>query len=212
MNICECLNIYFSILNEIIINKFSEEVRDKALAKIKNYIFEKLYTKTFPKYTEVEDQKILSKASTLFWVKPINLNFSGFDFDMILPITTNYFNCLDKQRSPAGKLDIINKMFEIIFNALKYIKGDHFSHEDILNICEYIIIKAKPEKLYSNLKYLDIYENKDIFDNNKIYLEYLKGSVEKVLNSNHKSFKGISELDFNKKCKGEDNKSNQNNI
>ena len=212
LNVCECLNIYFSILNEIITNKFSEEVREKVLVKIKNYIFEKLYTKTFPKYTEVEDQQLLSKTSTLFWVKPINLNFIGFDFDMILPITTNYFMNLDKQRSPSGKLNIINKMFEIIFNALKYIKGDHFSNEDILNICEYIIIKAKPEKLYSNLKYLDIFENKDIFDNNKIYLKLLKGSVEKVLNSNHKSFKGISEIDFNKKCKGEDNKSMQNKI
>jgi len=212
LNVCQCLNLYFSILNEKIVNKFSVEVREKVLVKIKNYIFEKLYVKTFPKYTEAEDLQLLSKASTLFWVEPINLNFSGFDFDMILPITTNYFMYLDKQRSPHGKLNIINKLFEIIFNALKYIKGDHFSNEDILNICEYIIIKAKPEKLCSNLKYLDIFENKDIFDNNKIYLKLLRESVEKVLNSNHKSFKGISELDFNKKCKGEDNKSIQNKI
>ena len=212
LNVCQCLNLYFSILNEKIVNKFSVEVREKVLVKIKNYIFEKLYVKTFPKYTEAEDLQLLSKASTLFWVEPINLNFSGFDFDMILPITTNYFMYLDKQRSPHGKLNIINKLFEIIFNALKYIKGDHFSNEDILNICEYIIIKAKPEKLCSNLKYLDIFENKDIFDNNKIYLKLLRESVEKVFNSNHKSFKGISELDFNKKCKGEDNKSIQNKI
>jgi len=212
LNVCQCLNLYFSILNEKIVNKFSLEVREKVLVKIKNYIFEKLYMKTFPKYAEAEDLQLLSKASTLFWVEPINLNFSGFDFEMILPITTNYFIYLDKQRSPHGKLNIINKLFEIIFNALKYIKGDHFSNEDILNICEYIIIKAKPEILCSNLKYLDIFENKDIFDNNKIYLKLLRESVVKVLNSNHKSFKGISELDFNKKCKGEDNKSIQNKI
>ena len=212
LKVYENLNVYFSILNEKISNKFSEEIREKALIKIRNYIFEKLYLKTFPKYTEVEDQKLLNKISTLFWIKPINLNFSGFDFEMILPIITNLFIHLDKQRSPSGKLNIINKMFETIFNALKYIKGEHFSNEDILNICEYIIIKAKPEKLYSNLKYLDTFENKDIFDNNKIYLKLLKESVEKILNSNHKSFKGISELDFNKKCKGEDNKFMQNKI
>ena len=76
--------------------------------------------------------------------------------------------------SPYNKLNIINKLYEIIFNALKYIKGDNFSNNDILNISIYIILKAKPEKILSNIKYLDIFEDKDIFNNNIIYLNELK--------------------------------------
>ena len=98
------------------------------------------------------------------------------------------------------KLNIIQKIFEIIFNSLKYIKGENFTSEDISNICMFIIIKGKPEKLYSNLKYLEIFENKDILNNNKIYLKELNEGFVNILKLNYKSFKGMSEIEFNNKC------------
>ena len=201
LKVGECLNSYFDILNDNILKIFSEEEKDEALLKIKKYIFEKLYFKTFPKYTEVDDQKILLKINSLTWVKPENLNLYNFDFDSIIPITNDYFKQIDKQRCPSGKLNISNKIFEIIFNALNFIKGENYSNEDISNICQYIIIIGKPEKLSSNLKYLDIFENKEMIKNNKKNLKVLKESIEYILKINYKSFKGMSEAEFNNKCK-----------
>lgn len=174
IKINECLNSYFDILNINVSKKFSGEIKDKVLLKIKKFIFEKLYNKTFPKYTELDDQNLYIKICSLGWVKPENLNLYNFDFDSIVPITSEYFKQIDIMHSPYNKLNIINKLYEIIFNALKYIKGDNFSNNDILNISIYIILKAKPEKILSNIKYLDIFEDKDIFNNNIIYLNELK--------------------------------------
>ena len=201
INLNENLNLYFDIITEKISKKFLEDKKENILLKIKKYIFEKIYNKTFPNFPQQEDQTLFMKTGSLVWIKPENLNLNNFDFDSLIPLTTEYFIQINKQRSPLGKLYIINKLFEIIFNALKYIKGEHFSNLDILNITDYIIIKAKPEKFCSNLKYLDIFENKEFFDNNKIYIKILRESVENLLKANHKTFKGISEADFNKNVK-----------
>ena len=201
INIGECLNSYFNILKENITKNFGEEINEDVLNKIKKYIFEKIYSKTFPKYIESDDQNISIKIDSLSWVKPENLNLNNFDFESIIPIITDFFKRINKQHSPDGKLNIIIKIFEIIFNTLKYIKGELFSKEDLLNICLFIIIKSKPEKLSSNIKYLYIFENKDILDRNIIYLKELKKTIENISKLNYKSFKGISESEFNNKCK-----------
>ena len=197
----ESLNSYFSLLINIILKKFPEEIKEEILLIIEKYIFEKIYFKTFPKYTEVNDQNISNKINSLSWIKPEYFNLYNFDFDLIIPIITDLFKQIEIQRSPFDKLDIISKIFEIIFNALKYIKGEKFSSEDITNICEYIIIKAKPDKIFSNLRYIEIFENKDMYYKNKIYLKGLKENIENILKLNYKSFKGMSEVEFNNKCK-----------
>ena len=201
INVGESLNYYFHILNKCIIQKFNEKIRDEVLIKTKKYIFEKIYSKTFPKYKENNDLIIIKKISSLSWVKPEHFNLYDFDFDSIISITTGYFKQINKQHSPIDKLNIIHKLFEIIFNALKYIKGENFTNEDISNICLYIIIKSKPEKLYSNLKYLEIFENKNMLDNSQIYLKELKEGYDNILKLNYESFKGMSEDDYNNKCK-----------
>ena len=202
----ECLNTYFNILEENISNKFPEETKEDALLKIKNYIFEKLYIKTFPKFPEEEDSKFFLKVNSLSWTKPENFSLNNFNFELIIPMINDFFKQIDIQRSPLEKLSIIRKIFEIIFNTLKYIKGENFSSNDISNICQFIIIKGKPEKLISNLNYLEIFENNDIIDNSKIYLKELKDDIENILKINYKSIKGISELEFKNKCKIEESK------
>jgi hypothetical protein len=122
-------------------------------------------------------------------VKPENFNLNNFDFNSIIPIISEYFKLINIQRSPYSKLNIINKIFEIIFNVLKYIKGEKFSNDDILNISVYVIIKAKPEILSSNIKYLEIFGNQDYFDNCRIYLKILKDSISKIMNLKYKMVK-----------------------
>ena len=201
LKVGECLNSYFDIINEKLSKIISEETKDEALLKIKKYIFEKLYFKLFPKYTEAEDQRILSKINSLQWAKPENFNLYNFDFDSIIPITNDFFKQIDIQRYPSGKLNIFKKIFEIIFNVLNYMKEDNYSDEDISNICQYIIIKGKPEKISSNIRYLEIFENKEIIKANKKYIKQLKESIDNILKLNYKSFKGMSETEFNNKCR-----------
>jgi hypothetical protein len=189
IKINECLNSYFVILNEHSSKKFKKELNDKIKLKIKNFIFEKIYNKIFPNIVEIEDLNLNKKISSLSCVKPENFNLNNFDFNSIIPILSEYFKQINIQRSPYSKLNIINKIFEIIFNVLKYIKGEKFSNDDILNISVYVIIKAKPEKLSSNIKYLEIFGNQDYFDNCRIYLKILKDSIAKIMNLKYKMVK-----------------------
>ena len=44
-------------------------------------------------------------------------------------------NQLDNEKSPNGKFNVINKIFNAINNVLRFNKGNSFSIDDIAPIC-----------------------------------------------------------------------------
>ena len=188
LKISDNLDIYLNIISSTVLNKYKDENKQKMILIIQKYIFEKIYCKIFPKYNENKDLAISSKIISLSQITPEHLKLNNFDYDSMIPLFINLFNKLDDCKSPLDKFEIINQIFEIIFSIIKYLKGDEYSDEDLSNICEYFIIKVKPEKIYSNLMFIDNFENKnEQLDDNKINIRILLRSIENLLKRNYNS-------------------------
>ena len=188
LKISDNLDLYLNIISSTVLNKYKDENKQTMILIIQKYIFEKIYCKIFPKYNENKDLAISSKIISLSQITPEHLKLNNFDYDSMIPLFINLFNKLDDCKSPLDKFEIINQIFEIIFSIIKYLKGDEYSDEDLSNICEYFIIKVKPEKIYSNLMFIDNFENKnEQLDDNKINIRILLRSIENLLKRNYNS-------------------------
>ena len=183
LKINHCFNSYFNLINSTILIKYQNENKEKMLEKIKKYIFEKIYNKIFPKFPLEQDMIFSAKVITKNKIIPENSNLFNFDYDNIIPLVDDLFIKLDEQRCPNDKLNIIKQIFEIIFNIIKYEKGEEYSDKDLSNLCEYFLIKVKPEKINSNLDFIKIFQKKDEPHENKINISILERSIENLLNS-----------------------------
>ena len=194
------LNQYFEILKDLISYKFGKDERIIVFNKIQKYILIKIYDKIYPRESDIDDMKIFQKTVLLSWVAPHHLKLDKTYLENFVPITTNYMNQLDNEKSPNGKFNVINKIFNAINNVLRFNKGNSFSIDDIAPICEYCIIKAQPERLSSNIKYLQNFISNDGSDLRKMRFDILKICMKSIKEINHTKFEGVSEEEYNKLC------------
>ena len=184
LNINKCLNSYLNLINATVLIKYKNEDKEKMLEKIKKYILEKIYSKIFPKSPEGKDLEISAKFITLNKISLEKLNLiSNFDYENTIPIVDNLFIKLDEQKYPNDKMNIINQIFEIIFSVIKYIKSDEYSDEDLSNLCQFFLLKIKPEKIYSNIEFTKFFQDKNVPHENKINISILERSIENLLKS-----------------------------
>jgi hypothetical protein len=128
------------------------------------------------------------------------LNQKEIHNDNFIKITTNLFNQINLEKTYLGKLEIIEKIFRTFNNVLKINKGKNYSTDDIAPLCEYALIKAKPERLSSNLKFIEIMMPEKCSNLSKMHFDYLKNYINILKNCNYKLFYGINEKEFNDNC------------
>ena len=187
--------------NEEIIEKNKEilNYRKKINEKITNFLFEKLYEKIFPIIQCQEDKIIYKKCIELSWIEIIHLFekkkyiiHEDFFTDII-----KYMKQIDIERAPSKKYIAMNKLVDYILNIIAFNEGKEYScgKDEVTPFLFYAIIKAKPIKMFSNLRYMKIYgENIESFYYNTIYgitLQLMKGQY---------SFYNISNQEIKNNC------------
>ena len=200
INLSQGLNQYFDILRDLIEIKFDKDEKNLVFIKIQKYILVKIYEKIYPSESDKDDMKTFQKTIILSWVQPNHLKLDNTYLDNFIPITTNYFNQLDNEKSPNGKFNIINKIFNEINTVLKFNKGNSFSIDDIAPICEYCLIKAQPERLSSNLKYLKNFISNNGSDLRKMRFDILRNCMNSIIDINYTKLEGVSKEEFDKLC------------
>ena len=200
LNLKEQLSEYFNIIREHLNKKFPEKEIKNVHSKIKKRIIIKLYNKIFPKEPDDEDLTFHFKCISLSWIKPKHLNQKEIYNENFIKVTTNLFNQMNIEKSYSGKLEIIDKIFINFSNLLKINKGDSYSTDDIAPICEYALIKAKPERLSSNLKFIQIMMSEKCSNLSKMHFDYLKDTINTIKDCDHTHFHGVSEKEFQDNC------------
>ena len=201
LNIKSSLLDYFHIVKEHLVTKFNKQEIKIVYPKIKKRIFVKLYNKIFPKEADDDDLTFHYKCLCLSWIQPKHLNNQIYIYnDNFINIISNLFNQMNIEKSYSGKLEIIEKIFNIINNILKINKGDNYSTDDIAPICEYALIKAKPERLSSNLKFIEIMMSENSSNLSKMHFDSLKTHMITIKNCNYNHFYGIEEEEYNQNC------------
>ena len=122
---------------------------------------------------------------------------------MIIFYQKQFHNIYEK-KSPIDKCKLINKVNEIINSTILFNNSGSsgIGVDDSLPLLQYAIIKAQPNRLSSNVKYMDMFLGKDL-QNQGIgnLLAQLKLVVEKFECISYKDFINIkNEEEFNSLC------------
>ena len=202
LNLPNEINKYITIIKEFIEKEYKEEELNLILPKIYDYIMEKIYKKIYPDDNN-RDNRIYQNSIKLSWVE-----LKHFVKKEILVSTaflndiSKYLNLIDMEKSPKKKFFNVNKIFNSVNILLTKFNGSkeiYVGIDDILPILSYAIIKAQPLRLYSNIKFLELYiKEKEINYNQLIHLLHICDIISNIESSN---LFNISNEEFNEKCK-----------
>ena len=200
MNLKKALDNYMSIIKKKLQKCFKENEIEIAFKKIKKYIMSKIYDKIFPLDSDNDDILFFCRTIKLSWVEPKHLKIPpNININNLIPVTNSFFNQLDNEKSPSSKMEIIVNIFNTINSLLRFNFGSNFSTDDIAPIFEYVLIKARPRRLSSNIKYLEFFMEKGS-GLSDMYFDFLKNDLNYIIYIDYIKFNGITEKEFSQNC------------
>ena len=207
MKITENLSSYFDIVKRHIEKnqKISDENEMKEINnKIYDYVMEKLYEKIYPIEPDPQDYQIFRRCVLLSWAEPKHFiaKKTNYVFDSFLPDVIDFFGKMDKEKSPRIKFIYMKKIFGAINDVLRFNGGDGSSGvDDQMPILNYAFIKARPQHISSNCKYMNLFIGKNRNRSEGSQLTQLSGICEHVVNLTYNQLNGVKEEEFNEKCR-----------
>ncbi len=203
--IYETFSQLFEILKEYLKenSKFSYDQENKysnIIEKIENYIHKKIYNYIFPEIPLKEDNNFYNLTLKLSWITPENLEIKKIYINE-LKYAESFIIQMENKKSVHDKLFCISEAYETINNTIKFSSGKNIDAgaDDLAPIFQYIIIKAKPRRLYSNIYYIKCFIRNE--QKTGIYgflLSQMVFSAEFITNINHEKVK-LSKEEFDKK-------------
>ena len=198
---------FFSIIqnhltNELEIEKDKENELTQIIYKIYDYVMSKLNKKIFPK-TYDEDDKLYQKIFMFSWTEPKHfiVGKNNYIFDAFLPEVIEKFHNLESEQSPRKKIIILNSIFDSITKVVQFNGGDiSLGVDDQMPILNYCFIKAQPNKICSNLKFIELYRNSLIDKGNDSQMAQLVALIDFVKNITYSNLNGITKEEFVKNC------------
>ena len=177
---------------------------------IKDYIMNKIYDKIYPFEPAIKDYKIYQKSVELSWVEPQLIINKDYIFDNMLPDILNEFKKINIMKTPHQKLKCIQNIMNYIENLIKFNEGEdkEIGAEDITPVLNYVFIKARPLKIYTDLEFIKSFtEENGNFDN---YLCNINSMCDVILDTTAKNF-NITQEEYNEKIKEARNNDQNNN-
>ena len=216
LKIPERLDEYFNIIKDhLLLNKKIIENEELCISnektmqiineKIYDYVMVKLYDKIYPRDTDQIDNWIFSQSIRLSWTEPKNFikQKKNFVYDTFLPDVIYYFKQIDVEKSPRKKLINMSNIFKSITNLVDFNNGEEkldIGVDDQMPILNYFFIKAQPERIYSNCRYMDLYIGDKRSKQEGSQLSQLLGIIQYVKDLNYDSLFDVTEEEFNLKC------------
>ncbi len=124
-------------------------------AQIEEHIMRKIYKYVYPEEPLPEDIEFNKKTKLLDWVTPEHLEMPKL-FIKQLRIPINWIRKMDEAKSVMEKIDCLQNALTNVNNLIKFSTGKNkdAGADDTPPIFQYIIIKAQPERIVSNLNYI----------------------------------------------------------
>uniref|UniRef100_A0A3Q4GD00 RAB guanine nucleotide exchange factor (GEF) 1, like n=1 Tax=Neolamprologus brichardi TaxID=32507 RepID=A0A3Q4GD00_NEOBR len=159
----ECVQDFYQNLSERLQTQFkgSSDQVECIMDEVEKYIMTRLYKEAFcPETTDDEkkDLAIQKRIRALHWVTiemlcvPVDEEIPEVS-DSVVKAITDVIE-MDSKRVPKNKLACITRCSKHIFNAIKVSKKEAASADDFLPTLIYIVLKANPPRLHSNIQYI----------------------------------------------------------
>ena len=206
LNVPKEINVFFNAIKNHLINvKKIKEEKELTLIynKIYDYVWSKIYNKLYPKKPDIMDMSLKQKFNLYSWIEPFHLikeNYN-YNFELILPKITNYFDFINIEKSPRKKIMNMNFIFESINTLLEFNQNKvNIGVDNQMPLLNYIFIKAKPKNIFTNCEFMELYIGDKIRKKEGNYLTQLKSIRDFTLNLSHNKLFNLTLEEFNKNC------------
>ena len=197
------LKVFFDCVTERL-KKIEKKENDLNIIKDKiyDYVMSKIYKRIYPKEKHQFDELIFQNECKLSWIEPNNIinSKTHFDFDLVLPDINKYFYLIRTEKSPRKKFINLNNIITSINRLLFFNSGaTKIGVDDQIPILAYCFIKAKPKRIFTDCKFMELYigNKKNKGEDNQ--LTQLRTVCDFIKQINAKSLFNVDEEEFNQK-------------
>ena len=204
-NIHKTMKMYMDIVKKKIrapvINKelFDEKVNVNEIAeKIEDHILRQIYSDVFPE-KHPEDELFYQRTKCMEWITPEQLEIKKVYFNQ-LGFAISCIRKIDEARSVYDKLNLIINAHTSINNTIKFSSGkdDDSGQDEMTPIFQYIILKANPKRMISNINYMKCFLGGNLSDSRGFLLSQIESGTSYINNLNYEELK-ISQKEFQSK-------------
>ncbi|XP_010895614.2 rab5 GDP/GTP exchange factor-like [Esox lucius] len=146
--------VHFSSLPEVQLSQMMEHMEKLIMTRLHKWVF--CHDSCDD---EVKDLALQKRIRSLNWVTPQMLRVPFPDekaevfSDPFLPAITAVIE-MDAKRAPQDKLACVSKCSQNVFKALSTSNTEPANADDFLSGLIYVVLKANPPRLYSNMQYM----------------------------------------------------------
>ena len=152
---------------------------------IKSFFFSKIYNKIYPFKPLPKDIALHKNTVNNSWITLNVLIGKEVDVDVLIPVAKEKIKAISQRKSYYDKVDEVLKLFEII---KQFLNKNGLKNENINVYLLYLINKAKPYRLYSDVEYMSKF-NVDNNKETKLNIQMMTYCVNLLLNLNEEDLK-----------------------
>ena len=188
-------------INEGLFNNINNinEIADK----IEDHILRQIYKDVFPE-EQKEDKDFYIRTKCLDWVTPEQLDIKKIYINQ-LGFAISSIKKMDEARSVLDKLELIVNAHTSVNNTIKFSSGkeDDSGQDEMTPILQYIILKAYPKRMYSNINYIKCFlGDSNLTDSRGFLLSQIESAASYINNLDYNHLK-ITKEEFDSKYENE---------
>ena len=188
--------------NKKLFGEINDEEIKQIADKIENHIMRHTYKTVFPNMPTESDNKFYRNTRRLDWIKPEHLEIKKLYVNQ-LKFAEKYVKKMDKAFSVYDKLDCIHNAYVTMNNTVKFISGknEEAGQDELTPLFQYILIKAQPHFLISNINYIKcLLKESDLIGPRGFYVSQMESASSFILEINHEQLR-MSKEEFDSKTK-----------
>ena len=185
------------IINEGIFNDLTNV--GEITEKIEDHIIRQIYKDVFP-VEQKEDIEFYQRTKCLDWVTPEQLDVKKI-YTNQLGFAISSIRQIDEARSVSDKLQLIINAHNSINNTIKFSLGkeDDSGQDEMTPIFQYILLKAHPKRMHSNINYIKCFFGEtNLTDSKGFLLSQIESASSYINNLDYKQLK-ITKEEFDEK-------------
>uniref|UniRef100_A0A3Q3EPZ3 RAB guanine nucleotide exchange factor (GEF) 1 n=1 Tax=Labrus bergylta TaxID=56723 RepID=A0A3Q3EPZ3_9LABR len=159
----ECVQDFYQNMADRLMSHFkgSSESVEQVMDQVEKFIMTRLYKSVFCPETTDDEKKDLATQKRIRALHWVTIQMLCVSMDEEIPeVSENVVKAItdiiemDSKRVPRDKLTCITSCSKQIFSAIRTTKNEPASADDFLPALIYIVLKANPPRLQSNIQYI----------------------------------------------------------
>ncbi|XP_061902549.1 rab5 GDP/GTP exchange factor [Entelurus aequoreus] len=159
----ECVQDFYQNMADRLTSHFkgSSEDVEQVMDQVEKYIMSHLYKSVFCPETSDDENKDLAMQNRIRALHWVNIHMLCVPMDQEIPqVSDNVLKAItdimemDSKKVPRDKLACVTRCSKHIFAAIRSTKSEPASADDFLPALIYVVLKANPPRLQSNIQYI----------------------------------------------------------